>query len=67
MDKPLDTVQGDIKMEQGVSLAIYRFPNDVGEQVTNFVKKQQGAKNHGLQIDFLIDYAHFTKKNILLR
>ena len=35
MDKPLDTVQGDIKTKQGVSLAIYRFPNDVGKQETN--------------------------------
>ena len=37
-DKPLDIVQWDIKMDQGVSLAIYRLPNDVGEQVTNLDK-----------------------------
>ncbi len=32
-DRPLDILQGDIRNEEGISLAIYRLPNDDKEQV----------------------------------
>ena len=32
-DGPLDIVQGKIKNDEGISLAIYRLPNNIEEQV----------------------------------